>query len=164
MLKIITAGVFALTLSASAFAMKHEMNAEQISLATGAAQAAGIVETLTSGGPVTVFVPTNEALEAVPVDKLEAIRGDLDTLKKVISYYAVSGAVSAEQAMEMTKDGAASVKSLGGNELKLEQKDGKLMLTGALGTATVVGTDMKLDNVTVHFIDGALLPEGVSVD
>ena len=156
----------ALTLAvavAPATAMKHAMSEKDISLAVGAAEAAGLADALTAG-PVTVFVPTNEALEALPTDKLEAIRGDLDTLKKTIQAYAISGEVTAEKAMEMTKDDQATVDTLGGTKITLMQKDGKLMLQGGMGTATVVGTDMKLGNVLVHFIDGAILPEGVSAD
>ena len=141
----------------------HAMGEKDISLAVGAAQAVGLAYAL-AAGPVTVFVPTNAALEALPTDKLEAIRGDMDTLKKTIQGYAVSGEVTAAQAMEMTKDDQATVDSLGGTPITLMQQDGKLMIEGGLGTATVIGTDMKLGNVLVHFIDGAILPEGVSAD
>ena len=130
----------------------------------GAAQAAGLAEALTSGDPITVFVPSNEALESLDPDTLAKVRGDLDKLKQVIQYYAVSGAVSAEEAMTLTSAGSAPLKTMGGSDLTLEQKDGKLMVKGAMGEANVVATDMKLGNVTVHIIDAALLPEGVSLD
>lgn len=158
-----TAAAFAVTLHVAPV-QAQDADLSKISLAVGAAQAAGLADQLTSGDPVTVFVPLDTALEGVPTEALAGVRGDLDKLKQVITYHAVPGTVMAKDVMDMTKDGEAKVKTLGGSELTVMQSDGKVMLKGATGEATVVATDMKLGNVTVHLIDGALLPEGVTAD
>lgn len=145
-------------------AAAQDADLSQVSMAVNAAQAAGLADQLTSGDAVTVFVPTNAALEGLPTEALAGVRGDLDKLKQVITYYAVPGTVMAKDVMDMTKDGESKVKTLGGSELTLMQSDSKVMVKGATGEATVTATDIKLGNVTVHVIDGAILPDGVTAD
>lgn len=156
--KILAAGALALTVS-TASVHAQEVDITTLSASVQAAQTAGLADTITSAEALTVFVPTNEAIGALPKDALADVTGDAEKLKSVISYHAIPQAVSAEQAMEMTKDGETTVKTLAGTELTLMSSDGKVMIKGAGGgTATVTQPDVKVGNVTIHVIDGAILP------
>ena len=156
--KYLAAGALALSLTAAP-ALAQDVDTAQVSTSVEAAQSAGLAETITSAEAVTVFVPTNDALAALPQDQLSGVTGDAEKLKSVISYHAIPQAVSAQQAMDMTKDGEVEVETLGGGKLTLMTQDGKVMIKGAGGgTATVVTPDVKVGNVTLHIIDGAILP------
>ena len=144
---------------AFAFAPAQAQDADlsAVSMSVDAATSAGLAETLTSGEAYTVFVPTNDALGAVPQDALSGITGDAEKLKSVITYYAIPGNVMAADAAAMTE--ATKVKTLNGDELTIQAVDGKVTLTGSGGgTATVVTPDIKVGNVVLHVIDGAPLP------
>ena len=128
-----------------------------VSMSVDAATSAGLAETLTSGEAYTVFVPTNEALQALPQDALGGVTGDAERLKSVITYYAIPGNVMAADAAAMTE--ATKVTTLNGQELTIQAVDGKVTITGAGGgTATVVQPDIKVGNVILHVVDGAPLP------
>ena len=134
---------------------------EEISGAVEAAQSAGAVDALVGGDPVTVFVPTNDALAAAPQDALADLTSDPERLATVIQGYAVPGTVMAADAMSMATDagGSTTVESLGGGTLTVMVEGDSVMVGPEGGTmATVVTPDLQLGNVTIHVIDTAFLP------
>ena len=140
-------------------ALAQETPPEEISTAVGAAETAGVLETLTSGGEVTVFVPTNDAIAAAPQDALNEILADPERLAEVIQGYAVSGTVMASDAMELASGGPASVDTLGGGTLEVSVEGEQVMLKGQGDTmATVTTPDLQFGNITIHVIDAAILP------
>ncbi|MGH1492685.1 MAG: fasciclin domain-containing protein, partial [Acidimicrobiales bacterium] len=61
-----------------------------------AAEAAGLVETLTGEGPLTVFAPTDDAFAAALADlglTAEQLLADTDTLTSILTYHVVAGQV-----------------------------------------------------------------------
>ena len=157
--RILAAG--ALTLSLAAAPVHAQDASEKIDIAIGSVQAVDLAGTLTEGEPVTVFVPSDEALGALPTDALAAVRGDPDKLKQVINAYVVSGTVTAADVKAMLDKGESTIKTMNG-DLKVTAEGDKIMLEGATGKAEIIATDMKMGNVTVHVINGAFLPEGVT--
>ena len=135
---------------------------EEIGTAVDAADSAGVVETLVSGGEVTVFVPTNDALSAVPQDALSDLTGDSERLASVIQGYAIEGAVMAADATQLATDagGSTTVDTLGGGTL-IVMVEGDTVMVGPSedAMATVVTPDLQLGNITIHVIDTAFLPE-----
>ena len=63
--------------------------------------AAGLIDTLKSAGPFTVFAPTDEAFAKIPKAKLEALLKDKAALTKVLTYHVVKGKVLAAQAVTL---------------------------------------------------------------
>ena len=133
---------------------------EEIGNAVDAANESGVVDTLVSGGDVTVFVPTNDALAAAPQDALTDLLGDSEKLAAVISGYAVEGKVMASDVMDMAGEEPAEVTTLGGGTLMI-MVDGDTVMVGPSedNMATVTQTDLEIGNVTVHTIDTAFLPQ-----
>jgi uncharacterized surface protein with fasciclin (FAS1) repeats len=115
-----------------------------------AVKAAGLVETLKSAGPFTVFAPTDEAFAKVPKAKLDALLNDKEALKKVLLYHVVAGNVGSAQVVKLK-----SVKTVNGQEAKITVKGGKVMVDNA----TVVKTDIATSNGTIHVIDTVMLPK-----
>ena len=160
MIRSLTAAALAGTLAfAPAFA--QETPPEEISTAVEAAETAGVLETLLSGGEVTVFVPTNDALTAAPQDALSEILADPARLAQVIQGYAVEGTVMAADVMQMASDGGGTteVDTMSGDTLTISVEGESVMVKGIGDTmATVVTPDLQFGNVTVHVIDAAVLP------
>jgi uncharacterized surface protein with fasciclin (FAS1) repeats len=113
---------------------------------------AGLVETLQSEGPFTVFAPTNAAFAKVPKATMDALAADPALLKKVLTYHVVSGRVTAGDVVKLT-----SAKSVQGEDIKIA--------AGAQGVtvnnAKVTKTDIKGSNGIIHVIDTVILPPSI---
>jgi uncharacterized surface protein with fasciclin (FAS1) repeats len=108
-----------------------------------AVKAAGLVDTLNSPGPFTVFAPTNDAFAKLPAGTVETLLKPENkaTLVKILTYHVVAGRVSSKQLLKMIKKGGgtATLTTVEGGTLKATTADGKIMLTDAKGdVATVV--------------------------
>ena len=117
-----------------------------------AVKAAGLVETLKSAGPFTVFAPTNAAFAALPAGTVETLLKPENKAKLagILTYHVVAGAVKAAD----LKDGQ-KIKTVQGEELTVSIKDGKVMINGA----NVTIADVISSNGVTHVIDGVLLPK-----
>ena len=115
-----------------------------------AVKAAGLVETLSGDGPFTVFAPTNEAFAKLPEGKVDALRADIPTLKKICTYHVVAGKVMAADVVGL--DSATTVQ---GDEVKIAVVDGKVKLNDS---AMVTATDLEASNGVIHVIDTVLIP------
>ena len=117
-----------------------------------AVKAAGLVETLKSAGPFTVFAPTNEAFAKLPAGTVDNLLKPENkaTLAKILTYHVVAGAVKAAD----LKDGQ-KLKTVQGKELTVSIKDGKVMINGA----NVTVADVVSSNGVTHVIDAVLMPK-----
>ena len=66
---------------------------ERFSTLLAAVIEADLVETLSSGGPFTVFAPTNDAFAKIAADDLNALLADKEALARVLLRHVVPGAV-----------------------------------------------------------------------
>jgi len=126
-----------------------------------AAEAAGLVETLQSKGPLTLFAPTDEAFAKLPEGTVEELlkpenKGELAA---ILTYHVLPGKVMAKD----VKTGSAS--TLNGETLDIEVKDGKVTVDGI----HVVATDIECTNGVIHVVDEVILPasgddgEGIAI-
>ena len=113
---------------------------------------AGLVDTLNSDGPFTIFAPANPAFEAIPPADLEAVLADTDLLTSILTLHVVAG----EQLSSADLAELDSVTTVNGQDITLEvADDGSLLVNG---TATVGCADVQTANATVHIIDAVLMP------
>ena len=116
-----------------------------------AIDAAGLSETLMGEGPFTVFAPTDEAFAKLP----EGTVADLlkpenkDKLVAVLTYHVVSGKVMSSDVVKLT-----SAKTVQGQEVKINVKDGSVMVDNA----NVTKVDIAASNGVIHVIDSVILP------
>lgn len=115
-----------------------------------AVQAAGLVDTLKSEGPFTVFAPTDDAFAALPEGTVEGLLNDIPALTNVLLYHVVPGAVHAAEVVKL--DTATTAQ---GSAIKISVKDGEVYLND---TVKVIMTDIEASNGVIHVIDGVLLP------
>ena len=113
-----------------------------------AVDAAGLSETLSTGGPFTVFAPTDEAFAQLPDGTIESLLEDTAKLVEILTYHVVPGRVTASDAVAVPT--AATVH---GDELTISVNGG-IQVAGA----GVVSTDIEASNGLIHVIDRVLLP------
>ncbi len=113
-----------------------------------AVQAAGLVETLKSKGPFTVFAPTDEAFAKIPKADLDALLKDKAKLSAVLTYHVVPGVVLAKDVK------AGDVVTVQGSKVQIT-KDGGVKVNNA----KVVSTDVMASNGVIHVIDTVLMPK-----
>jgi uncharacterized surface protein with fasciclin (FAS1) repeats len=128
-----------------------------------AVQAAGLVETLQSSGPFTVFAPTNAAFAKLPAGTVDTLLqpANKPTLTKVLTYHVVSGNVMSGQLVALIKKGKgkAVITTVAGEKLTATAHGGSIMITDAKGrTAMVTKANLKAGNGVVHVVDGVFLP------
>lgn len=134
----------------------NAVNSSDHTTLVAAVKAAGLVETLKSAGPFTVFAPTNAAFDKLPagtVDKL--VQPDMkDKLTTILTYHVVPGHLMAAD----LKDGQ-TLTTVEGENLTVSKKGKKVMLTDAKGgTATVTIPNIMDSNGVTHVIDAVLMP------
>ncbi|WP_308987766.1 fasciclin domain-containing protein [Roseibacillus persicicus] len=123
---------------------------EDFSTLVAAVKAAGLVDTLSSEGPFTVFAPTNAAFEKLPEGTVETLLKpeNKDKLVSILTYHVVSGKVMAADVKTM------KVKTVQGTEADVKVEDGKV----TIDKANVVATDIVTGNGVIHVIDTVILP------
>ncbi len=115
-----------------------------------AVEAAGLVETLQSEGPFTVFAPTDEAFAALPEGVLDGLLADPAALAEVLTYHVVAGKVLAADVV-----GLETATTVQGEDIAIAVVDGTVVLNGS---ANVVTTDVMASNGVIHVIDAVILP------
>lgn len=128
-----------------------------------AVRAAGLVDTLASGGPFTVFAPTDAAFAKLPAGTVDTLLKpeNKGQLTQVLTYHVVPGKLLAAQLLQQIQagGGTATLTTVEGSALSASIKDGKVVLTDEKGgTATVVATDLSGQNGVIHVTDGVSMP------
>lgn len=124
---------------------------ENLSTLVAAVKAAGLVETLQSDGPFTVFAPTNEAFAALPEGTLASLLKpeNKDQLVAILTYHVLGSKVLSTD----LKNGQKAV-TVNKAPVTVKLADGKAMINDA----TVVAADVMASNGVVHVIDKVILP------
>jgi len=112
-----------------------------------AVKTAGLTEKLRSGGPFTVFAPTEAAFSQLPVGEWEQISRDKARLARVLNYHIIPGRT---KIMEVKPGKANSVE---GSPLQLKSDNGMVSVNGA----RVTESDLIADNGIIHAIDTVLI-------
>ena len=128
-----------------------------------AVKAAGLVDTLNSAGPFTVFAPTNDAFARLPAGTVDNLvkPESKDTLTKVLTYHVVPGRLSAKDIQVGIKAGHGKfqMKTVQGETLTATLSGGKIMLTDEKGgMATITTANVFQSNGVIHVIDTVLMP------
>ncbi len=141
----------------------NAMNSKDHTTLVAAVKAAGLVDTLKSDGPFTVFAPTNEAFDKLPAGTVDTLLKpeNRDQLKKVLTYHVIPGRITSKQLVAMIqKDGGqAQLKTVeGGTIIAMLDGDNVVLKDEKGGTATVTLADVMQKNGVIHVINSVLLP------
>ncbi|MFD0862624.1 fasciclin domain-containing protein [Sungkyunkwania multivorans] len=137
---------------------------EDFSTLVTAVKAAGLVETLKSDGPFTVFAPTNKAFSKLPAGTLDGLLKpeSKGTLSNILTYHVVSGRVMASDVVSAIKSnkGEFTIKTVSGGKLTASLDGDSVILTDESGgISTITKTDVGASNGIIHVIDTVVLPE-----
>lgn len=142
----------------------NAVNSKNHTTLVAAVKAAGLVETLKSKGPFTVFAPVNDAFENLPEGTVETLLKPENkaTLTKVLTYHVVSGKMdfNAISAKIKASKGKAEMKTVAGGTLTAKMNgDHNITLTDEKGnTANITVYDVYQSNGVIHVIDTVLMP------
>ncbi len=118
-----------------------------------AVQAAGLVDTLKSEGPFTVFAPTDDAFAALPAGTVEGLLADIPALTNILLYHVVPGKVMAADVVGL--DGQSAGTALEGQSIDIKLDMSNVYLNE---NVKVIITDIETSNGVIHVIDAVLLP------
>ena len=141
----------------------NAVNSKDHTTLVAAVKAAGLVDTLKSAGPFTVFAPTNAAFAALPAGTVDTLLKpeSKPTLTKVLTYHVVAGKYDAAAISKMIADGKgiATMKTVAGGTLSAKASGKTIMVTDEKGgTANVTIADVYQSNGVIHVVDKVLLP------
>ena len=143
---------------------ENASKAKNLTTLVAAVKAAGLVDTLNGKGPFTVFAPTNAAFGKLPagtVDKL-VMPSMKKQLTEILTYHVVPGKLTAAdlKAMAMKNGGMATLKTVEGDTLTVQEKMGKWVVVDQAGNSAVIQTaDVLQANGVVHVVDAVLMPK-----
>jgi uncharacterized surface protein with fasciclin (FAS1) repeats len=112
-----------------------------------AVKEAGLVESLKSKGPITLFAPTDAAFRNLGDDTIQAMVKDKTLVKNLVQAHIVEGKLTVA---ELAKLDGQQVKTLGGTTLKVAGKNGTTVGDAKLAKADVAcknGTFLSIDRV-----------------
>ena len=143
--------------------VQNAVNSKDHTTLVAAVKAAGLVETLQSPGPFTVFAPTNDAFAKLPAGTVDTLLEpeNKDTLTKILTYHVVAGKMSSKDLWKAIKagNGTATLQTVSGGWLKASAKGKDIILTDEKGgMSKVTIADVNQSNGVIHVVDTVLLP------
>ena len=148
-------------LAASAFAGSYGKKKSDIvdtavaagdfSTLAAALQAGGLVDTLKSDGPFTVFAPTDAAFAKLPEGTVESLLKpeNRDQLIEILTYHVVPGKVKAADVVALN-----SATTANGSDVHIRVEDESVFVNDS----RVVATDIWASNGVIHVVDTVILP------
>ena len=129
--------------------------AGQFQTLLAAANEAGLVDSLTGVGSLTVFAPTDDAFAQLPDGTVESLLRpeNREALVSLLLYHVVEGPVFAADAIA-----AQSAKTLNGEAIETSLRDGALFIN----ESRVLANDIEASNGVIHVIDRVLIPDSLT--
>ena len=141
----------------------NAVNSKDHTTLVAAVKAAGLVDTLKSPGPFTVFAPTNEAFTALPAGTVDTLLKPENkaTLTKILTYHVVPGRITTADLTRMIREGhgSATLKTVAGGTLVAKMAGKDITLTDEKGdVAHVTIANVYQSNGVIQVIDKVMLP------
>ena len=144
--------------------IENAVNSKDHTTLVAAVKAAGLVETLESKGPFTVFAPTNAAFDKLPKGTVETLvkPENKKTLATRLTYHVVAGKWSAADIAAGIKkgNGKYTAKTVQGGNLTFSMSGKDIVVTDEKGgKAKITIADVNQSNGVIHVIDTVLMPK-----
>jgi uncharacterized surface protein with fasciclin (FAS1) repeats len=145
--------------------IENAVNSKDHTTLVTAVKAAGLVETLEGAGPFTVFAPTNEAFDKLPMGTVETLLKPENKAKLtgILTYHVVPGRLDSQELTNLIQagNGMAELKTVSGGRLWAMMKGNKLVLKDENGgMATITVKNVYQSNGIIQVVDQVLLPKG----
>ncbi len=145
--------------------IENAVNSKDHTTLVAAVKAAGLVETLQTAGPFTVFAPVNDAFENLPDGTVETLLKpeNKKTLTTVLTYHVVSGKLDFNALAKLIKAGkgkAVLTTVAGGTLTAMMNGERNITITDENGgVANITTYDVYQSNGVIHVIDTVVLPK-----
>jgi uncharacterized surface protein with fasciclin (FAS1) repeats len=144
--------------------VENAVNSADHTTLVAAVKAAGLVETLQTAGPFTVFAPENSAFEKLPAGTVETLLKPENKaqLQAVLTYHVVAGKMGSKEIAAAIKagNGKATLTTVQGGTLTAWMKGKDLYITDANGgQSKVTIADVWQSNGVIHSVDTVVLPK-----
>jgi uncharacterized surface protein with fasciclin (FAS1) repeats len=145
--------------------VENAVNSADHTTLVAAVTAAGLVDTLASPGPFTVFAPVNAAFAALPAGTVDTLLKPENKamLTKVLTAHVVAGTMTSADLAACAKKGKGgfcNLTTVSGDALSIKIKGGMAMVydeSGSVGTVTIA--DVMQSNGVIHVVDTVLVPK-----
>jgi uncharacterized surface protein with fasciclin (FAS1) repeats len=143
--------------------IENAVNSKDHTTLVAAVKAAGLVETLQSAGPFTVFAPTNDAFAKLPAGTVENLLKPENkaTLSAVLTYHVLAGKFSSSDVASAIKagNGTAEFKTVQGGKLWAMKVGKDVVLKDEKGNMSIITImDVNQSNGVIHVIDTVVMP------
>jgi uncharacterized surface protein with fasciclin (FAS1) repeats len=141
----------------------NAVNSKDHTTLVAAVRAAGLVPTLQSAGPFTVFAPTNEAFDKLPAGTVDMLvkPENKAALTKILTYHVVAGKISSADLLAKIKAGGgkAELNTVSGGILTAMADGKKVYLVDEKGGKSwVTIADVNQSNGVIHVVNTVLMP------
>ncbi len=144
--------------------VENALHSKDHTTLVAAVKAAGLVETLESAGPFTVFAPTNEAFDKLPKGTVETLVKPENKVKltTILTYHVVAGRLDSKELARLIQagNGTAELTTVQGGKLWVMMKGKKIVLKDENGgMATITIKDVYQSNGVIQVIDHVVTPK-----
>jgi uncharacterized surface protein with fasciclin (FAS1) repeats len=141
----------------------NAVNSKDHTTLVAAVKAAGLVPTLQSAGPFTVFAPTNAAFDKLPAGTVDMLvkPENKTALTKILTYHVVAGKISSADLMAKIKAGGgkAELNTVSGGILTAMADGKKIYLVDEKGGKSwITIADVNQSNGVIHVVNTVLMP------
>jgi uncharacterized surface protein with fasciclin (FAS1) repeats len=140
----------------------NAVNSKDHTTLVTAVKAAGLVPTLKSAGPFTVFAPTNAAFAMLPAGTVDSLLKPENKamLTSVLTYHVVPGRLDSAALLKQIGSGEAKLKTVAGGTLTATANGNAIALTDEKGgTSKVTVADVYQSNGVIHVVNEVLMPK-----
>jgi uncharacterized surface protein with fasciclin (FAS1) repeats len=143
--------------------VQNAVNSKDHTTLVAAVKAAGLVPTLESPGPFTVFAPTNEAFAQLPDGTVQTLLKpeNKGKLTGILTYHVVAGRLTTKDLREKIKEGGgqAMLKTVEGEPLTFKEQDGHVWVIDSKGDkARITISNVMQSNGVIQVINKVMLP------
>ncbi|WP_187336586.1 fasciclin domain-containing protein [Novosphingopyxis iocasae] len=139
-------------------------DAGDLSTAAGLIKQAGLEAALEGPAPYTLFLPSNEALQAVNGEQLDRLKSDAGRpeLIALLRYHIAPGVLAQEDLVNAIKsgDGTVEIASVAGSNLEFTQQGNRIGIGSGDQAAMVTGEPIVAGNGVIYTIDRLIQPDG----
>lgn len=136
--------------------VENAVNSKDHTTLVAAVKAAGLVDTLSSAGPFTVFAPTNAAFNKLPKGTVATLvkPENKATLTKILTYHVVPGRLEAQDLTNGKK-----LTTVEGEQLTVKNSGGRISIVDSKGGVSAVTiSNVNQSNGVIHVVNSVLMP------
>ena len=139
----------------------NAVNAKNVTTVVSLVQKAGLVDTLKSDGPFTVFAPNNDAFGKLPEATVASLQeeANVEQLKTILTYHVVPGTYTSADLKVMAQKGEA-LTTVQGQTLMPVLEDNMVKLMDQMGnTIDIETSDVISSNGVTHVVKSVMMPK-----